>query len=183
MQNSLLQYGLQTMGGQLLNQGSATLQPHILSLAYILNVVPTRIETGKSNFSETTKPCLCVAILLQTHKLDLYHKGCLVCFKKSLFKFCIQLLSMGRVPSCHFCHFALSFRTWSHGAWVESMICMHGPPFWGRIKFIQTAPRMALERLNMHRKKVKNAVWLGVRGSHLVQIRFGGEHQWVGAEH
>ena len=53
MQNSLLQYGLQTMGGQLLNQGSTTLQPRILSLAYILNVVPTRIETGKSNFSET----------------------------------------------------------------------------------------------------------------------------------
>ena len=45
------------------------------------------------------------------------------------------------------------------------MICMQGPPFWGRIKFIQTAPRMALERLNMHRKKVKNAVWLGVVGA------------------
>ena len=50
------------------------------------------------------------------------------------------------------------------------MICMHRPPFWGRIKFIQTAPRMALERLNMHRKKVKNAVWLGVRGSHKVFV-------------
>ena len=36
------------MGGQLLNQRSA-LQPWILSLAYILNVVPTRIGTTKSN--------------------------------------------------------------------------------------------------------------------------------------
>ena len=36
------------MGGQLLNQRSA-LQPQILSLAYILNVVATRIGTTKSN--------------------------------------------------------------------------------------------------------------------------------------
>ena len=47
---------------------------------------------------------------------------------------------------------------------------MHRLIFWGRIKFIQTAPRMALERLNMHGKKVKNAVWLGVRGSHQVLV-------------
>ena len=193
------------MGGQLLNQRSA-LQPWILSLAYILNVVPTRIGTTKSNvhkhhvkgsrFCSRKYNLLLILYTLwgaftcttnsnrfkrnhvrealyymnrlnqenvttsQSHYLYSSHVGVYPRPKTSYL--------MGEDETWlheHLILFAFPV-IWSDGARVEQMICMHRPPFWGRIKFIQTAPRMAPERLNMHGKKVKNAVWLGVRGSH-----------------